>query len=219
MTPMAQRPLPRPIAGPLAALVVALAIAAGCGGASELPPGPRTPSSRPLPITLADFERGFCDAMQAMFRGIGNPDTGNDSELSYQMDQAIKRGDLRAAGELAAQIRAELAVARQHAADAGTWPEGAEVAANLDVVVAAFDAAVEAKRVSAGKGFDAADAAGQRVFGERNAYEAWIAMVDGYRRLIQADPTRRRMDCFLPADPRNPGPAGSGPAGSPGGTG
>jgi len=181
---------------------IIMIIAAGCGQGATTS---GSPSPRPSPSSLADFEKGFCDGMQAMFRAVGNPDTGNDSELSFQLDRAIERGDVPSANQLAAQMRAELRLGREHAAYARGWPDGTEIAANLDRVLMAFDASVEAKRAAAAQGLEASETAAQAAFQNLGAGEAWIAMLDGYRNLVLADPARKPLDCELPADPRNPG--------------
>jgi len=84
-------------------------------------------------------------------------------------------------------------------------PDGTEIAANLDRVLMAFDASVEAKRAAAAQGLEASETAAQAAFQNLGAGEAWIAMLDGYRNLVLADPARKPLDCELPADPRNPG--------------
>ena len=47
------------------------------------------------PATFEEFAVHACDAFAAMFRAVGNPDAGSDSELSKSLDEAVQRGDPR----------------------------------------------------------------------------------------------------------------------------
>ena len=58
--------------------------------------------------TFEEFATDACDAFEAMFRAVGNPDAGTDSELSKALDEAVQRGDPAEAGRLAEAITVEL---------------------------------------------------------------------------------------------------------------
>ena len=85
--------------------------------------------SAPAASSVATCDvRGFaanaCDAFSAMFRAVGNPDAGTDSELSKALDEAIRRGDPAETDRLAQAITTELESGRQAASLASAWPPG-----------------------------------------------------------------------------------------------
>ena len=70
-------------------------------------------TASPPPLRAASFDEyavAFCSAFDSMFRAIGNPDTGEDSPMSADLDAAIEAGDLASVERLAATITAELEV-------------------------------------------------------------------------------------------------------------
>ena len=85
-----------------------------------------------------------------MFRAVGNPDAGTDSELSKALDEAVQRGDPAEAGRLAEAITVELESGRQAASRAAAWPPGFAAMSELDRVLLAFEAMIDAKRQAAG---------------------------------------------------------------------
>lgn len=101
--------------------VVVVAIVVSFGGAlaacGSTAPGP---TAAPAIGTFAEFFGAWCGAMQAMLRGVGNPDTGADSQLMKALDAAIEAGDLATAEAAAGQIRIELQNGRRMAASAAT---------------------------------------------------------------------------------------------------
>ena len=76
------------------------------------------------PATFEEFATNACDAFEAMFRAVGNPDAGTDSELSKALEEAVQRGDPAEAGRLAEAITVELESGRQAASRAAAWPPG-----------------------------------------------------------------------------------------------
>ena len=90
----------------LAILVLTVA-ACSAPAASSLPP-----------VTFEEFATNACDAFSAMFRAVGNPDAGTDSELSKALDEAVQRGDPAEAGRLAEAITVELESGRKAASRA-----------------------------------------------------------------------------------------------------
>jgi hypothetical protein len=120
-----------------------------------------------------EFVEEWCLSFAAMTRAIGNPDTAADSELSASLDAAIEAGDQAGLDKMAFTIRSEIAAGRSHAVVAAGWAPGSAAADALDDVLAAFEAMVEAKRVAADQGLQAADAAGQAAFEAAGALAAW----------------------------------------------
>jgi hypothetical protein len=142
--------------------------------------------------------------MEAMVRAIGNPDTGADSDLSFALKQAIERGDIAAATEAAGKIRAELQAARQETSRIAGWPEGAEVAKNLDRFLAAFEVYIAAMLTAAPQGLTEAQASAQRAFEGEGAFGAWMGMLEGVQDLARGSDDPAALNCDIPPDPRNP---------------
>ena len=84
------------------------------------------------PATFEEFATNACDAFAAMFRAVGNPDAGTDSELSKALEEAVQRGDPAEAGRLAEAITTELESGRQAASRAAAWPPGFAAMSELD---------------------------------------------------------------------------------------
>jgi hypothetical protein len=162
----------------LPVLVFALAACAPSAGSS--PPAGSAP-----PATFEDFATHACDAFEAMFRAVGNPDAGTPSELSAALDDAIQRGDPAEANRLAEAIHAELEQGRQSAVAASAWAPGAPAMSELNDVLTAFDAYIRAKQEqSAGVPADpqaALEAAG--------GLTSWTAMFEAARSAMEARPT------------------------------
>jgi hypothetical protein len=190
-------------------LAVAMVACSGAPGASPEPTGQAGPASpeptgQAGPASYEEFAEGFCLAMSAMVRAIGNPDTGADSDLSFGLEQAIERGDLAAANEAAGKMAAELLAARHEATRISAWTEGAETAKHLDRFLAASEIYVEAFLGAAPQGLEAAQAAAQQASQDEDALSAWIGMLDGVGGLATTSERRALIDCRIPADPRNP---------------
>ena len=155
----------------LAPLVLALA---ACG--------PAAASS--APATFEDFAIHACDAFEAMFRAIGNPDAGTSSELSAALDEAVKRGDRAEADRLAGAIVAELENGRQAASAAAGWAPGAPAMSELNDVLTAYEAYVRAKQeLSAGNSADP-----QAAFEAAGGVTSWTDMLGAARSAGQARP-------------------------------
>ena len=146
----------------LAILVLAVA-ACSAPAASSLPPA-----------TFEEFATNACDAFSAMFRAVGNPDAGTDSELSKALDEAVQRGDPAEAGRLAEAITVELESGRQAASRAAAWPPGFAAMSELDRVLLAFEAMIDAKRQAVGNP-DGPDP--QAAFEAAGGGEAWTRML------------------------------------------
>ena len=113
-----------------------------------------------------------------MFRAVGNPDTGADSELSKALDEAVQRGDPAEAGRLAEAITVELESGRQAASRAAAWPPGFAAMSELDRVLLAFEAMIDAKRQSVGNP-DGPDP--QAAFEAAGGMDAWTRMLQAAR--------------------------------------
>ena len=112
-------------------LAILVLTAAGCSAPA---------ASSVAPATFEEFATDACDAFGAMFRAVGNPDAGTDSELSKALDEAVQRGDPAEAGRLAEAITVELESGRQSASQAAAWPPGFAMMSQLDRVLLAFEA-------------------------------------------------------------------------------
>jgi len=130
------------------------------------------------PATFEEFATNACDAFSAMFRAVGNPDAGTDSELSEALDEAVRRGDPAEAGRLAEAITVELEAGRQSASRAAAWPPGLAMMSQLDRVLLAFEAKVDAQRQAAGK---PAAPDPQDAFEAAGGPAAWGAMFEAAR--------------------------------------
>jgi hypothetical protein len=145
--------------------------------------GPAAASSSP-PATFEDFATQACDAFEAMFRAVGNPDAGTDSELSAALDAAIERGDPGEANRLANAILGELEQGRQAAAAAAAWAPGAPAMSELNDVLTAYEAWIRAKQeLSAGNAADP-----QAAFEAAGGVTSWTAMLEAARSAAAARP-------------------------------
>lgn len=120
-----------------------------------------------------------------MFRAVGNPDTGTDSELSKALDEAVQRGDPAEVGRLAEAITTELESGRQAASRAAAWPPGFPAMSELDRVLLAFEAMIDAKRQAAGNP-DGPDP--QAAFEAAGGVASWQAMFEAARAMQSARP-------------------------------
>ncbi len=120
-----------------------------------------------------------------MFKAVGNPDAGTDSELSKALEDAVQRGDPAEAGRLAEAIMIELENGRQAASRAAAWPPAFAAMSELDRVLLAFEAMIDAKRQGAGNP-DAPDP--QAAFDAAGGTTAWTAMFEAARAMQSARP-------------------------------
>jgi len=145
--------------------------------------GPAAASSAP-PATFEEFAADACDAFEAMFRAVGNPDAGTPSELSAALDEAIDRGDPAEANRLANAILGELEQGRQAAAAAAAWAPGAPAMSELNDVLTAYAAYIRAKQEqSAGNSADP-----QAAFEAAGGVDSWTAMLGAAQSAAAARP-------------------------------
>ena len=113
---------------PIAFAALAMLVFAGCAAPPlEASPSSSTVTPRPAPSSYDEVAESLCAAWQALDRAVGNPDTGEGSELSDSLEAAAERRDVGSAERDAALIIAEFEAARRHAAHAGRWEPAAEV--------------------------------------------------------------------------------------------
>jgi hypothetical protein len=162
---------------------VVMLLAATC---TASPASPGTPAASPTPSPTAspsaignfpEFAATFCEAVRVMIRGFGNPDTGEDSELSVALDAAIEQGDGAAAERIAAQIDGELEAAGRLALAAEGWPPGTRAAVALGRMLNALRATVQAKYAAGDQGLGAAEQRAQQAFRQAGGKEAWTEML------------------------------------------
>ena len=145
--------------------------------------GPAAPSLKSA--TFEEFANYACNAFEAMFRAVGNPDAGTDSELSKALEDAVQRGDPAEAGRLAEAITVELESGRHSASQASAWPPGFAMMSQLDRVLLAFEAMIDAKRQAAGK---PAGPDPQAAFEAAGGATSWTAMFEAARAIQGARP-------------------------------
>lgn len=169
-------------------LLIPLLITAACAptaGSSEPEPAAMAPA------TFEDFAARACDAFEALFAAVGNPDTGVPSALSAQLDQAVERGDRSQADRAAEAIIAELERGQAVAAAAGGWPPGAVAMSELNDVLVAYEAYVRAKQeLAAGNPADP-----QAVFEAAGGVTSWQAMLEAATAVIEARPSIPQVEC------------------------
>lgn len=154
-------------------LIVLATTACGSGSGTASPSAARA-------TTFAEYGTAFCDAFDALFVAIGNPDTADYSTLHKSLDAAVAAGDTATAESVARTMTARLESGRQRVAFAAGWPPAAPMMAQLDRVFVAFEAMIAAKRASVG----APDAAAaQAAFEKAGGVEAWFAMLQEARKI------------------------------------
>jgi hypothetical protein len=138
-----------------------------------------TPATSPAggAATHDEFNVLLCDSFRAMFRAVGNPDTGSHSDMLKALDAAIARRDAAAADSASAAVLAELARGRASAAGAAMWPPGAALAGAENSVLAAYEAGVRAETAVAAQGPAAATPAMQLAFEAAGGVQAWRSML------------------------------------------
>lgn len=157
---------------------VRLVIIAIAGVLSACGPGPiaASPSASSLPPagTYTEFASSACQAFDALWEAVGNPDTADWSNLSRSLDAAVAARNAGEADRLAGTIKARLEEGRLHAAAAAGWPSGAPMMTQMDRLLVAFEAWTEAKRVAAG---NPAAPDPQTAFEAAGGVDAWRAML------------------------------------------
>lgn len=165
----------------LSILALAVAACTPTAASSEAPP----------PATYEEFAKTACDAFEAMFMAVGNPDTGEGSELGTQLDDAVGRGDRAQADRVAEAIIAELERGQAAAATAAGWPPGTLAMSELNDVLVAYVAYVRAKQeLSAGNPADP-----QAAFEAAGGLTSWQAMLGAARTVIEARPSIPPQEC------------------------
>jgi hypothetical protein len=151
-------------------LIVVVGLGASACGTSA----PAASVARPA-ASYEEYSVAACAAWDALFRAVGNPDTGSGSELSKALDAAVAAGDAATADRRAAETIAVLRAGRQQVAIAAGWQPRAAVMSQLDRVLAAFEAMTMAK---AARARNANALEPQVAFEQAGGVTAWFAMVD-----------------------------------------
>jgi hypothetical protein len=134
-------------------------------------------STVPAPPAAASYDEyalAACGAWDALFKAVGNPDTGSGSELSRALDEAVANGDAAAAERASASMLRELAAGRVQVAVAAGWAPRAKVMAELDRVFTAFEAMT---RVKLARARGASSEEPQAAFERAGGVDAWFAML------------------------------------------
>lgn len=168
----------------LSILVLVVAACTPTAGSSE------PPSLRPA-STFEDFAASACDAFEAMFRAVGNPDTGVGSELSTQLDDAVTRGDVAGAERAAGAIIDELNRGQQAASAAAAWEPGSVAMAELNDVLVAYEAYVLTKKdLATGSLTDP-----QSAFEAAGGVTSWQQMLTAAGAVVAARPAGPPVAC------------------------
>ncbi len=157
-------------------VVAVLLIVIATGGCTS---GPAAATPRPAAATYEEYFVAACAAWDGLFGAVGNPDTGNGSDLSRALDAAVLARDVQSAERAAAGMASELRAARDQVAVAAGWAPRAAVMAQLDRVLAAFEVGTAAKLAVAKGEPNAVDP--QAAFERAGGLEAWFAMIDAMR--------------------------------------
>ena len=157
-----------------AALLIVLT-AVACG------PAAGSPGATPHATTFTEFATAYCASWDALFKAVGNPDTGSGSILSKSLDQAVATHDAATAERIAADMRNQLEMGRQQAAIAAQWPSARPMMVQMDRLLVAFELMTAAKRAAAGQPAGPIDA--QAAFEQAGGVEAWTAMLQAARGL------------------------------------
>ena len=154
-----------------------------------------TAVSSEQPVTAAasfeEFAASACDAFEAMFRAVGNPDTAAGSELSKQLDQAVERGDVAGSSRVAEAIVSELKRGQQAASAAAAWEPGSAAMTELNDVLVAYESYVNAKKdLATGSLTDP-----QAAFEAAGGVTSWQAMLNAARAVIEDRPDVPPVPC------------------------
>ena len=130
------------------------------------------PDMASLPEEDAEvFVDAMCTAFDELLLAVGNPDTGQGSELSRTLEDAIARGDLVLVATTTQAMLGHLQTARSEAQRAVVLAAAAPGIAAFDGFLAIVADTVNAKRDAAPGGLDAANEAADRE--AARGYEAW----------------------------------------------
>jgi hypothetical protein len=128
----------------------------------------------PTPTPVADaavFIDAMCTAFDELLTAVGNPDTGEGSELSRTLEDAIVRGDTALVDTTTEAMLGHLQAARSAAMRAASFPSAAAGMSEFDDFLVIVADGVVAERDAAPDGLDAAIAAANRDWAR--AYETW----------------------------------------------
>jgi hypothetical protein len=158
---------------PIRALSVALIVlaSAACSGGSPSASASPSPTAA---TTFGEFGVAYCEAWDALFIAVGNPDTGSGSQLSKALDDAIVARDAATADRVAATMTAQLEAGRRQLAIAAGWKPAAPMLAQFDRFFVAYEAMIATKR----QGGDP-----QKAFEKAGGVDAWHALFEVGRQM------------------------------------
>ncbi|HEY6015003.1 MAG TPA: hypothetical protein VIU37_13400, partial [Candidatus Limnocylindrales bacterium] len=145
--------------------------------------------------TFEGFRDAYCASWLSIFKAVGNPDTGGGSDLSHALDAAVTAGDVAAANQAAAAMKAELEAGRRQAQAGAGWLPAAPFMAELDRFLAAFESGTEAERAAAGPSGVDGRAIWQAAFQAAGGIEAWQAMPPRAGPIASARPPDSHYQC------------------------
>lgn len=179
--------MPRPVLRAVAAIVLVL-VGGGCGSSvATVAPA----SQQPRATSYEEFGVAMCSAFEELFTAVGNPDTAEHSALFEDFKAAIETGDAPSVDRAANTIRQHLETGRGYAAAAAGWEPSEPMMVQLDRLLVAFEAMVEAMRVSVNQPGNMS--VGQTAFEQAGGLEAWRAMFEAGRQMDRpANRTEKR---------------------------
>lgn len=166
--------------GPILAFVSVVLAACASATSTASPPGPSPTEAPPPPASsYPEYAAAACTALQSVWRAYGNPETSEMSPMYRVFDESVKEGDVTAANSRAAEVHAELDRGRAAAGIAAGWPPGTASMIQLDRLLRAMEAMVEAKLAATALGHLEATNRGQAAFEAAGGIDAWYGMLGG----------------------------------------
>jgi hypothetical protein len=172
---------------------------ATAGAAASVTPEPSFTGAASSPAARTPLlVDAICTAVDELFTAVGNPDTGEASLLSRDLEDAIVAGDATLIDTTTTAILAHLEASRSAAARAASYPPAAAGLSAFDEFLTIVAEGVVAKRDAAPDGLEASRAAAQRTWDRAVApWRAWLTELGPIWFEIAGD---RPMPCPSPPD-------------------
>ena len=155
----------------IVAVVAIAGVLASCGPSE----GPPIPSLRGA-TTYREWAEGACRAFDALWEAVGNPETGNQSELRGLLERAVAARNSAEADRLVGLIDMRLSEGRREAVAAAGWEPGKPMMIQLDRLLGAYQAEAAAKRAIA-RGQGGAQTP-QEIWQAAGGLDAWHGMFE-----------------------------------------
>ena len=180
-------------------LFITLLAAATAACATAAPSQAPSPTAVPVADRFDEYAVAFCSAWEHLFLAVGNPDTGEGSELSKALDDAVATHDGTKAEQLAEQMSQEIKSGREDVAVGGGWPPATPIMVEMDRVFVGFQVMTAAKVAKAKGSPNSVDP--QVAFEGSGALVAWSAMFAAHAALGAQRPASTQRCGDLPISP------------------